>query len=223
LIIVNFPHNPTSATVDQAFFDRLVAFCRERGIFIMHDFAYSLITFDDYKAPSFLKSEGAKEVGVEFTSMSKSFNMAGWRVGFCVGHPEVVQGLAAIKGYFDYGLFMPVQIASIIALRHCRDTADEQSRIYQARRDTLCDGLERIGWPVTRPKGTMFCWVRIPEQYDHMSSLDFSLLLLEEANVAAAPGEAFGAGGERYLRMALIENKLRLQQAVRQMCRALKL
>ncbi|MFW6456890.1 MAG: aminotransferase class I/II-fold pyridoxal phosphate-dependent enzyme, partial [Planctomycetota bacterium] len=149
--------------------------------------------------------------------------MAGWRVGFCVGHRDVVQGLASIKGYFDYGLFMPVQIASIIALRHCRDTADEQSRIYQERRDTLCEGLERIGWPVTPPKGTMFCWVRIPEQYDHMSSLDFSLLLLEEANVAAAPGEAFGSGGERYLRMALVENELRLQQAVRQMGRALDL
>ncbi|MFP4176181.1 MAG: aminotransferase class I/II-fold pyridoxal phosphate-dependent enzyme [Candidatus Brocadiia bacterium] len=223
LLIVNFPHNPTAATVDQGFFDRLVAFCRERDIFIIHDFAYNLITFDGYRAPSLLQSEGGKEVGVEFTSMSKSFNMAGWRVGFCVGHKKVVQGLASIKGYFDYGLFMPVQIASIIALRHCRDRAREQAKIYEARRDTLCEGLERIGWPVTWPKGTMFAWVRIPDNYDHMSSLDFSLLLLEEANVAAAPGEAFGSGGERYLRMALVENELRLKQAVRQMGRALEL
>ena len=223
LLIVNFPHNPSTATVELEFFERLVEFCRSREIFIIHDFAYSLITFDEYRAPSLLEAEGAKEVGVEFSSMSKSFNMAGWRVGFCVGHPRVVQGLAGIKGYFDYGLFMPVQIASIIALRHCRDAAVDQAQIYQARRDTLCDGLERIGWPVERPRGTMFVWVRIPESYSHMSSLDFSLLLLEEANVAVAPGEAFGNGGERYLRMALVENEQRLRQAVRQMGRALEL
>jgi alanine-synthesizing transaminase len=223
VIIVNFPHNPSTACVDLEFFERLVEFCREREIFVIHDFAYSLITFDDYRAPSLLQVEGAKEIGVEFSSMSKSYNMAGWRVGFCVGHPKVVQALAGIKGYFDYGLFMPVQIASIIALRHCREEAAAQAKIYEARRDVLCDGLQRIGWPVDPPRGTMFAWVRIPENYSHLSSLDFSLLLLEEANVAAAPGQAFGSGGNRYLRMALVENEQRLRQAVRQMGRALDL
>ncbi len=223
MLLLNFPHNPTTLTVELGFFEKAVAFCRERGIFVVHDFAYSHITFDGYKAPSLLQVEGAKQMGVEFTSMSKSFNMAGWRVGFCVGHADVVSALSRIKGYYDYGLFMPVQIASIIALRYCKEEARKQAAIYQARRDVLCDGLERIGWQVPRPRGSMFAWAPIPEKYAHLGSLDFSLLLLEEANVAVAPGEAFGSGGERHVRMALVENELRLKQAVRQIDRALKL
>jgi alanine-synthesizing transaminase len=222
LLLLNFPHNPTALTVELPFFERAVRFARERGIFIIHDFAYSHITFDGYRAPSFLQAEGAKEVGVEFSSMSKSFNMAGWRVGFCVGHPEVVGGLARIKGYFDYGLFMPVQIASIIALRHCMDAVREQAAIYQQRRNALCDGLERIGWPVERPRGTMFVWAPIPEEFRGMGSVEFCLMLLEEANVAVAPGAAFGEGGDGFVRMAIVENRQRLRQAVRQMGRALR-
>ncbi len=223
MLIVNFPHNPSTLTVDRDFFEKLIPFCREKGLFLIHDFAYSHITFDGYTAPSMLQVEGARGIGVEFTTMSKSFNMAGWRVGFAVGHKDAVGALSRIKGYFDYGMFMPVQIASIIALRHCKETSKQQALLYEHRRDVLCEGLERIGWPVEKPRATMFAWVRIPEQYRHMSSLDFSLLLLEEANVAVAPGEAFGPGGEQYLRMALVENEQRLKQAVRQMGRFLKL
>jgi len=223
LIIVNFPHNPTTLTVELDFFEKLVPICRDRNIFLIHDFAYSHITFDGYKAPSMLQVDGAKEIGVEFSTMSKSFNMAGWRVGFCVGHGEAVGALARIKGYFDYGMFMPVQIASIVALRHCKAEAARQAAVYQSRRDALCDGLDRIGWHVPPPKATMFAWAPMPEKYRDMSSLDFSLLLLEQANVAVAPGEAFGPGGEKFVRMALVENEQRLKQAVRQIGRALDL
>jgi alanine-synthesizing transaminase len=223
MIIVNFPHNPTTLTVDISFFEKLVDICAAHNVLVVHDFAYNMITFDGYKAPSLLEVDGAQEIGVEFTSMSKSFNMAGWRVGFAVGHKTVINALASIKGYFDYGLFMPVQIASIIALRHCKENAERQATIYRKRRDTLCQGLDRIGWEVSPPSGTMFVWARIPSKYDDMSSLDFSLMLLEKANVAVAPGEAFGKGGERYVRMALVENQLRLKQAVRQIGRALAL
>jgi len=223
LLIVNFPQNPTTMTVEPWFFDRVVDFARRHGIFVIHDFAYSHITFDDYRAPSFLQAEGAKDVGVEFTTMSKSFNMAGWRVGFCVGHSDAVQALSRLKGYYDYGLFMPVQIASIIALRHCREESDKQRKIYEARRDCLCRGLNRIGWPVEPPKGTMFVWAPIPEKYRDMDSVDFSMKVLEEANVAVAPGGAFGPGGDDFVRMALVENELRLKQAVRQIGRGLEL
>ena len=223
MLILNFPHNPTTLTVDLEFFERAVAFCRDRSILLVHDFAYSHITYDGYKAPSVLQAKGAKDTAVEFSTMSKSFNMAGWRVGFCVGHPDVVGALARIKGYYDYGTFMPVQIASIVALRNCRDEARKQAAIYQARRDVLCEGLDRIGWHITKPKGAMFVWAPMPEKYAHLSSFDFSLLLLEKANVSVAPGEAFGPGGERFVRMALVENELRLKQAVRQIGRVLNL
>ena len=222
-LIVSFPHNPTTLTVELDFFERLVGLCRRHGVFIVHDFAYSHITFDGYRAPSLLQVPDAKDLAVEFSTMSKSFNMAGWRVGFCVGHAGVVEGLARIKAYYDYGLFMPVQIASIVALRHCKKEAAEQAAIYQGRRDVLCDGLTRVGWPVTRPRGSMFVWAPVPEPYAHMSSLEFSLLLLEKANVAVAPGESFGPGGEKFVRMALVENELRLKQAVRQISRGLTL
>jgi len=223
LLVLNFPHNPTALTVELEFFERAVQFARRHDILIIHDFAYSHITFDGYRAPSFLQAPGAKEAGVEFSSMSKSFNMAGWRVGYCVGHADVVAGLARIKGFYDYGLFMPVQIASIIALRDCRREIDEQVAVYQERRDALCDGLNKVGWPVTPPRGTMFVWAPIPEEFRDMGSVEFCLMLLEEADVAIAPGAAFGEGGDGFVRMAIVENKQRLRQAVRQIGRALRL
>jgi len=222
VLIINFPHNPTTAVVDRKFFEDIVRLAKEHGIIVIHDFAYCDIVFDGYKAPSFLEVEGAKEVGVEFTTMSKSYNMAGWRIGFCVGNRDIVQGLARIKGYYDYGIFQPVQIASIIAMRHCHDYAVKQAEIYQKRRDVLCEGLNRIGWRVEKPKGTMFVWVPIPEKYRHMGSYKFALELMEKAEVAVAPGSGFGHGGEGYLRFALIENELRLKQAIRQIGRAFK-
>ncbi len=222
VMILNFPHNPTAATVEPDYFSRAVEFGRKHGVIIIHDFAYGGITFDGYRAPSFLQAPGAKEVGVEFSTMSKSFNMAGWRVGFCVGNADVVGGLARIKGYYDYGLFMPVQVASIIALRDCARDTRHQAAVYQARRDALCDGLGRAGWHVERPKGTMFVWGHIPERFRALGSVDFCFKLLEEANVAVAPGAAFGKAGDEYVRMAIVENKNRLQQAARQIGRALK-
>ncbi|MFO7958511.1 MAG: aminotransferase class I/II-fold pyridoxal phosphate-dependent enzyme [Candidatus Brocadiia bacterium] len=221
-LLLNYPHNPTTLTVQREFFERAVGFAQRHGILIIHDFAYSQITFDDYRAPSFLEVPGAKEVGVEFSSMSKSFNMAGWRMGFCVGHPEVVDGLARVKAYYDYGMFMPVQIASIIALRHCMDYVRQQAAVYERRRDALCEGLARVGWPVPKPRATMFAWAPLPERLRQMGSVDFCFMLLEEANVAVAPGAAFGEGGDGFVRMALVENKQRLQQAVRQIGRCLR-
>jgi len=222
LLLLNFPHNPTALTVELEFFERAVEFARRHEMLIIHDFAYSHITFDGYRAPSFLQAEGARQVGVEFSSMSKSFNMAGWRVGFCVGNSRVVRGLARIKGYFDYGIFMPVQIASIIALRNCAGEARRQAAIYQERRDVLCRGLNRIGWAVQPPRGTMFVWAPIPEPFRSMGSVEFSLMLLEEASVAVAPGAAFGEGGDGFVRMAIVENKQRLRQAVRQIGRLMR-
>jgi len=222
LLVLNFPHNPTALTVDMAFYERAVEFANRHNMLIVHDFAYSQITFDGYRAPSFLQVPGAKEVGVEFSTMSKSFNMAGWRVGFCVGHSQIVGGLARIKGYYDYGMFMPLQIASIIGLRDCMDEVRQQAAIYQERRDTLCDGLSRIGWSVTPPRGTMFVWAPIPEAFRSMGSMGFALMLLQEANVAVAPGAAFGQGGDGFVRLAIVENKQRLRQAVRQIGRALR-
>ncbi len=221
-LLLNFPHNPTTLTVEPEFFERAVEFGRAADIPIIHDFAYSHITFDDYTAPSFLRVPGATEVGVEFSSMSKSFNMAGWRVGFCVGNAEMVSGLARIKGYYDYGIFMPVQIASIIALRDCVDAVHRQAHTYQQRRDTLCEGLNRVGWPVQKPRGTMFVWAPLPEEFRQMGSVELCFMLLEEADVAVAPGAAFGERGEGFVRMALVENRQRLRQAVRQIGRVLR-
>ncbi len=221
-LMLNFPHNPTTLTVEPEFFERAVRFGREHQIVIIHDFAYSKITFDGYRAPSFLQAEGAAEAGVEFSSMSKSFNMAGWRVGFCVGNAGLVEGLARIKGYYDYGLFMPVQIASIIALRHCMGEVARQAATYERRRNALCEGLNRVGWPVEKPRGTMFVWAPIPEDFRDMGSVDFTFMLLEEANVAVAPGAAFGQRGDGFVRMAFVENRQRLRQAVRQTGRCLR-
>jgi len=222
VLILNFPHNPTAAVVDLAFYEEVVAIAKRFDLLVISDLAYAETTFDGYKAPSFLQVKGAKEVGCEFTTMSKKYNMAGWRLGFCAGHPEMVRALAKIKGYYDYGIFQPIQIAAIIAFRHCDAYAAEQAKVYQARRDCLCSGLERIGWDVTPPKATMFAWVPIPEPWREMGSIEFALKLMREAEVAVAPGRGFGEAGEGYLRIALVENEKRIRQAVRQIRRALQ-
>jgi len=219
LLILNFPHNPTTTTVEPAFFREVVRLARKFGLLVLHDFAYGATTFDGYQAPSFLSQPGAKQVGVEFTTMSKEFNMAGWRVGYCAGRREVIAALKRLKAYYDYGIFQAIQIASIIALRHCAADAVAQAAVYQRRRDVLCDGLERIGWPVQRPRASMFVWVPIPKPFRAEGSLDLALRLLREAQVAVAPGKAFGEEGEGFLRLSLVENELRLKQAVRQIGR----
>ncbi len=219
-LILNYPHNPSARVVDLGFFTEVVRIAKRFGFMVIHDFAYGRICFDGYQAPSFLQAPGAKDVGVEFWTMSKGFNMAGWRCGYCAGNPEIVKAVTAIKKYFDYGLFQPVQIASIIALRHCRDAELKQSAIYQERRDVLCEGLARIGWVIPKPRATMFAWAPLPEKYRSLGSMKFTLRLLEEANVAAAPGSGFGEGGDGFLRLSVIENKARLQQAIRNIRRA---
>lgn len=215
MMVFSFPHNPTAATVDRGFFEEIVEFARKQGIVVVHDLAYADITFDGYDAPSFMQVEGAKEVGVEFFTMSKSYNMAGWRVGFCVGNPEVIAALAKIKGYYDYGIFTPVQVAAIAALDGPQGCTREAAQLYQNRRDVLVEGLRRIGWSVPKPKATMFVWAAIPEPYREMGSMDFSMKLLQEAEVAVAPGIGFGDMGEGYIRIALVENEHRIRQAIR--------
>ncbi len=223
LLILNYPHNPTSMTIDEKFWDRAIEMCRRHGVMIISDFAYGEVNFDGYKAPSFLSARGAKEVGVEFTTMSKSYNMAGWRVGFCAGNAEMVKALATIKGYYDYGIFAPIQIASVIAMRECGDMPAEQSRIYQHRRDVVCRGLDRLGWTYDKPLASVFVWAKInPAHYKPgEGSIDFCLRMMDEAEVALAPGRAFGENGEGYVRIALVENDERLQQAMRNLERAL--
>ncbi len=220
-VILNYPHNPTARVVDLAFFTQVVRIAKRFGLMVIHDFAYGRICFDGFQAPSFLQAPGAKDVGVEFWTMSKGFNMAGWRCGYCVGNADMVKAVASIKKYFDYGLFQPVQIASIIALRHCRDAERKQSAIYQERRDVLCEGLARAGWMVPKPRATMFAWAPLPERYRSLDSMKFTMKLLEEAEVAAAPGIGFGEDGDGFLRLSVIENKARLQQAVRNIRKAL--
>jgi alanine-synthesizing transaminase len=222
VLVLNFPHNPTTMTVELGFYEEVVRIAKRFDVLVLSDLAYAQTTFDDYETPSFLQVPGAKEVGCEFITLSKQFNMAGWRVGFCCGHPELVRALAKIKGYYDYGIFQPIQIASIIAFRHCQEKAAEQAGVYQARRDCLCRGLERIGWSVTPPKATMFVWAPIPESWREMGSIDFALKLMRDAEVAVAPGRGFGENGEGFLRIALVENENRIRQAVRQIKRALQ-
>jgi len=222
LAIVNFPHNPSTTTVEPEFYVELVKLAKRYGFMVISDLAYADVTFDGYKTPSFLAARGALGVGVEFTTMSKGYNMAGWRVGFCSGNPEMIRALATIKGYYDYGMFAPVQIASIVAMRHTEAAVEAQAAIYQGRRDVLCDGLERIGWTIDRPKATMFVWAKIPQPWcEQMTSIDFAMKLLKEADVAVSPGGGFGPAGEGFLRMALVENEKRLRQAVRQIGRCL--
>ena len=221
VLILSFPHNPTGAVVDLSFFEEIVHFAKKHEIALVHDLAYADIVFDGYKAPSLLQAKGAKEIGVEFFSLSKSYNMAGWRCGFAVGNRDIIEALARIKGYYDYGIFAPVQVASIMALRTPSDAVEENAEIYRRRRDVLVNGLNRIGWKVQKPKATMFVWAPIPEPYRHLSSMDFAMKLLDEAEVCVSPGAGFGHNGEGYVRIALVENENRLRQSVRQIRQAL--
>jgi alanine-synthesizing transaminase len=213
MILISFPHNPTTQCVDLDFFRHIIRLASHHGTMVVHDFAYADLCFDGYKAPSILQVEGAEEVAVEIFSLSKSYNMAGWRVGFCLGNRRMIGALARIKSYLDYGVFQPIQIASIIALRECEEDTKKICANYQKRRDVLIDGLNRAGWPVEAPRGTMFVWAPLPERYRELGSLEFSKLLLEKALVAVSPGVGFGPMGENYVRFALIENAHRTRQA----------
>jgi len=221
LLIISFPHNPTTEVVDLDFFERVVRFAEEHGLLVIHDLAYADLTFDGYRAPSFLQVPGAKELGIEFFSLSKSYNMPGWRVGFAVGNREMVHALARIKSYLDYGIFQPVQIAAIHALNDEQDCVEEICETYRKRRDALVDGLDRVGWKIKKPKGTMFVWAEIPEACKKMGSVEFSKFLLKEAKVAVSPGLGFGQYGDEFVRFALIENEHRTKQAIRTIRRAL--
>ena len=215
MLVLNFPGNPTAHCVDLEFFEKIVAICREHGIWIIHDVAYAEIVFDGYQAPSILQVPGAKDIAVEFYSMSKTYNMPGWRVGFMLGNPTLVGALARIKSYLDYGTFTPIQIAAIHALEQDQQCVEDIRLMYQNRRDVLCEGLNNAGWEITPPKATMFIWAKIPEQYRHMGSLEFSKKLLEEAKVAVSPGIGFGSYGDDHVRISLIENEQRSRQAIR--------
>ncbi|HXQ44414.1 MAG TPA: aminotransferase class I/II-fold pyridoxal phosphate-dependent enzyme [Acidimicrobiales bacterium] len=221
VIVLSFPHNPTTACVDLAWMQRIVDFARAHEIVLVHDFAYADIAFDGYRPPSILEVPGAKDVAVELYSLTKSFSMAGWRMAFLVGNAEVVQALTKLKSYLDYGTFQPIQIAAIVAMNEAPDYPKWVNETYQARRDALCEGLNRIGWHVTPPKGTMFVWAPIPEPYREMGSLEFSSFLVSEAEVATSPGVGFGPGGDGHVRFALIENEQRVGQAVRNLRRTL--
>lgn len=221
VVVVSFPHNPTTAVVDHSFFERLVAFARERDVIVVHDFAYADLCFDDYQAPSFLQTPGAKEVGVELFSLSKSFSMPGWRIAFVVGNPEVVAALARLKSYLDYGVFQPIQIAAIIALNECEEETKIYRDLYRVRRDVLIEGLARLGWEVPSPRATMFVWAEIPEAHRAAGSLEFAKFLLAEGKVAVSPGVGFGRAGDRFVRFALVENEHRIRQATRGIRRAL--
>ena len=215
MLILSFPHNPTTAVVDRTFFEKIVDFCREHKMIVVHDFAYADLVFDDYTPPSFLQVPGAKEIGVEFFTLSKSYSMPGWRVGFCVGNPALISALRRIKSYLDYGMFQPIQIAAIIALNGPYDCVQEIVEIYRQRRDALVDGLNRAGWPIDKPKATMFVWAKIPEPYLEMGSIEFAKMLMVKARVAVSPGIGFGQYGDDHVRFALIENRHRIGQAIR--------
>lgn len=215
LLIISFPHNPTTqlATID--FFQKVVDFAKEYDVRVIHDMAYADLVFDGYQAPSFMQAKGAKDVGVEFYSMTKGYSMAGWRVGFCVGNPEMVHALTRIKSYLDYGIFQPIQIAATVGLNGPEEPVHEICEVYRKRRDVLCEGLNRIGWEIAPPKATMFCWGRIPEPFRAMGSMEFSKLLITEGHVAVQPGIGFGNYGDEYVRFALIENEQRTRQAIK--------
>jgi alanine-synthesizing transaminase len=215
MLVLNFPGNPTAQCVELDFFQKVIDIAREYNIWVVHDLAYADIVYDGYKAPSILQIEGAEEVAVEFFSLSKSYNMPGWRVGFMCGNKTLIAALARIKSYLDYGLFTPIQVAAIAALEGPQDCVQEIRQMYQNRRDVLCDGLYAAGWPVEKPRATMFAWAQIPEQYRHMGSLEFSKKLLKDAKVAVSPGIGFGEHGDDHVRFGLIENEHRTRQAVR--------
>jgi alanine-synthesizing transaminase len=221
VIVMSFPHNPTTTCVDLDFMQKVVDFAREKEVVIVHDNAYADLGFDGYQPPSILQAEGAKEVAVELYSMTKSFSMAGWRVAFMVGNPEIVGALAKLKSYLDYGTFQPIQIAATVTLNEAPDYPLVANAIYQARRDALCDGLNRIGWELEPPRGTMFVWAPIPEPYQEMGSIEFAKLLVTEAHVAVSPGVGFGPTGDGFVRFALIENEQRIQQAARNLRKTL--
>ncbi|MFO8164375.1 MAG: aminotransferase class I/II-fold pyridoxal phosphate-dependent enzyme [Thermodesulfobacteriota bacterium] len=215
MLIISYPHNPTTNVADREFFEKIVEFCTDHEIMVIHDFAYADLVFDGYRPPSFLEIPGAKEIGVEFYSLTKSFSMPGWRVGFCIGNNKMIAALRKIKSYLDYGIFQPIQISSIIALKGSYDCVREMTKVYQQRRNTLINGLARIGWKIEKPKGTMFVWGKIPDSFIEMGSLEFSKLLIQEAKVAVSPGIGFGQYGEGYIRFALVENNHRINQAIR--------
>jgi alanine-synthesizing transaminase len=215
MLIISFPHNPTTKIVDISFFEKIVEFAKEHNVMVVHDLAYADIVFDGYKCPSFLQVKGAKDVGVELFSLSKSYNMPGWRVGFCVGNKKLVGALQSIKSYLDYGIFQPLQIASIIALNGSQDCVREISKTYEIRRDVLIDGLAKIGWNISKPKATMFVWAKIPDKFVEMGSLEFTKFLLKKAKVAVSPGIGFGEYGDAYVRFALVENEQRTRQAIK--------
>jgi alanine-synthesizing transaminase len=222
MLLISFPHNPTTTCVDLDYFKELVELAHEHGTMIVHDFAYADLGFDGYRAPSILQVDGAKDVAVEIFSLSKSYNMAGWRVGFCVGNRRMIAALARIKSYLDYGVFQPIQIASIIALRECEEDTKKICATYQKRRDVLVHGLKRAGWEVEKPRGSMFLWAPLPERYKAGGSLEFAKLLLEKAQVAVSPGIGFGPLGEGFVRFELVENDQRIRQATRSIGQFLK-
>ncbi|HEY7873884.1 MAG TPA: aminotransferase class I/II-fold pyridoxal phosphate-dependent enzyme [Actinomycetota bacterium] len=221
VVLCSFPHNPTTALVGLDFFEQLVEFARARDVIIVHDLAYADLVYDAERAPSLMQVPGARDVGVEFFSMSKSYSMPGWRLAFAVGNAEIIGALTKLKSYLDYGVFQPIQIAGIIALNDCTEVPKQIREIYRTRRDVLCDGLERIDWPITRPPATMFAWAEIPESFQPMGSLEFSKFLVKEAKVAVSPGVGFGQAGDAYIRFALVENEQRIRQALRGIRKAL--
>ena len=224
-VILNYPHNPTAMTVEPAFFDRVVELADKHQVMIMHDFAYGETCFDQYKAPSFLQADGAKEYGCEFSTLSKPYNMAGWRIGFCCGHKQMIDALGTIKGYYDYGIFQAVQIAAIIAMREGDKHVEQQALVYERRRDVLVQGLRKLGWLVESPRATMFVWAKVrPEHLAPYkgSTNEFCLAMVDEAEVAMTPGAAFGDLGEGYVRLALVENEQRMKQALRQLTKVLQ-
>ncbi len=217
ILIINFPHNPTTMCVDQEFFKDIVKWAKKNQVMVVHDLAYADIVFDGYKSPSFLATKGAKDIGVEIFTMSKSYNMAGWRIGFAAGNPKVIASLAKIKSYMDYGIFTPIQVAAITALDSPEENLRKLAALYQERRNIMADGMNAMGWPVEKPKAAMYLWTKIPQRFAKMTSIDFAMMLLKEAGVAVSPGSGFGSLGEGYVRIALVENKDRIRQALRNM------
>ena len=215
MIIINFPSNPTTQIADKDFFEKIIAIGKKYDIWVIHDLAYSDISFDGYKAPSILEIKGAKDIAVEFFTMSKSYNMPGWRVGFCCGNQDLIEALKKMKSYLDYGTFTPIQVAAIKALNECDEEVDKICNLYKSRRDELCDGLNRVGWSIEKPFATMFVWAKIPKKFEHLGSLEFSKMLISEAKVAVSPGAGFGVEGDGYVRFSLIENEQRIRQAIR--------